>query len=105
MQVSKCVLEEDRGAAAAEDDILSSTRFNNVFRVVPELACIEIASRKENFGPCTTCGNLEEAIKSARKSYRRCSESFSQSGSKTSSTSSSWNARTSWPILAGGKYL
>eukprot|EP00965_Chrysotila_dentata_P253326 6211190-Pleurochrysis_carterae.AAC.1 len=36
--------------------------------MAPEFRGIGIASGKENFGRCTTCGNLEEAIRKARYS-------------------------------------
>eukprot|EP00965_Chrysotila_dentata_P095825 3167389-Pleurochrysis_carterae.AAC.1 len=39
-----------------------------MFRVAPELKGIGIASGKENFGRCTVCGDLEEAIRKARYS-------------------------------------
>eukprot|EP00965_Chrysotila_dentata_P254658 6211951-Pleurochrysis_carterae.AAC.2 len=59
---------DDLIAAGQGDDVFSRTRFNHIFRTSPDLANIGIASGKENFGRCTVCGDLEEAIKSARKS-------------------------------------
>eukprot|EP00965_Chrysotila_dentata_P248513 6208371-Pleurochrysis_carterae.AAC.1 len=59
---------EDLIAAGQGEDVFSRTRFNQTFRTSPELANIGIASGKEKFGRCTMCGDLEEAIKSSRKS-------------------------------------
>eukprot|EP00965_Chrysotila_dentata_P233263 6199493-Pleurochrysis_carterae.AAC.1 len=57
---------DDLSTAKEADLLVSRTWFNHLFRVAPELSTIGIASGKENFGRCTTCGNLEEAIRSAR---------------------------------------
>eukprot|EP00965_Chrysotila_dentata_P245812 6206789-Pleurochrysis_carterae.AAC.7 len=46
--------------------MVSRTWLNHVVRIAPELSKIAISSEKENFGRCTTCGDLEEVIKSAR---------------------------------------
>eukprot|EP00965_Chrysotila_dentata_P097510 3222525-Pleurochrysis_carterae.AAC.1 len=53
-------------AAKADDEIVSRAWFQHFFRVAPELSKIAIASGKEKFGRCTTCGNLEDALKKAR---------------------------------------
>eukprot|EP00965_Chrysotila_dentata_P083804 2766211-Pleurochrysis_carterae.AAC.3 len=55
-------------AAKAEKDVqlVSRAWFQHVFREAPALSKITIASGKESFGRCTTCGNLEEAVKKAR---------------------------------------
>eukprot|EP00965_Chrysotila_dentata_P141807 4687259-Pleurochrysis_carterae.AAC.1 len=57
----------DMKAAGAADHIESPTRFSHIFRVSPELCHIAIASGKENFGRCTVCGDLECALRAARK--------------------------------------
>eukprot|EP00965_Chrysotila_dentata_P103078 3403329-Pleurochrysis_carterae.AAC.1 len=57
----------DMAAAGSADNIASPTWFGHVFRVAPELAHIVIASGKENFGRCTKCGDLEFALREARK--------------------------------------
>eukprot|EP00965_Chrysotila_dentata_P028442 944913-Pleurochrysis_carterae.AAC.1 len=52
----------------ARDDIAGYNWFNHVFRTSPELADIEIASGKENFGQCSLCVEVEEEIRQARNS-------------------------------------
>eukprot|EP00965_Chrysotila_dentata_P060699 2010999-Pleurochrysis_carterae.AAC.1 len=58
---------DDMKAAGAADHIVSPTWFGHIFRVAPELCHIAIASGKENFGRCTVCGDLEFALRAARK--------------------------------------
>eukprot|EP00965_Chrysotila_dentata_P193050 6175512-Pleurochrysis_carterae.AAC.1 len=55
-----------RAANTPESQIYSAVWFGHVFRTSPRLDHITIASGKENFGRCTTCGNLEAALHAAR---------------------------------------
>eukprot|EP00965_Chrysotila_dentata_P011509 376733-Pleurochrysis_carterae.AAC.1 len=48
--------------------ITSRVWFSKTFRTHPDLEHTTVASGKENFGRCTVCSSLQEAIRQAQKS-------------------------------------
>ena len=57
-----------RAKRIPESQICGIDWFRYTFRTNVALADIDIASGKENFGRCSLCHELEEAIKAARRS-------------------------------------
>ena len=60
-------VEDMRAAEIPQSERCGRWWFGHVFTYHPELSHITIASGKENFGRCTTCADLEQKIKDARK--------------------------------------